>query len=584
MHESREETVAGGRLLAWVLLFTLVGFAVRVAVQQREWTLATDSFQYMLLARSLAAGDGFLSGGGQHPDVSRAPLFPVLIAGATKLIGDVEAAANLVTALAGALVVIPLSLLAGDLFGRRAAYAAAPLGALSCVVAASARAMPTAPYALMCVAASLAAWRATKVSGLRWSAVAGSLAGLAALARTEGIVWPLALAGWLVFAPGRTARPGPWRRVATFLAVATAFYLPFVVFASARLGRFAPFPGIEYLQDIRKVTDHFGLRDGGRSDVPWSERARFIMTKDHSRLLLDDYFEHGRFGEPDPGQIGGGTAPEDGASPAGLPAIARRRAWIFLENFTHVPRYLYWTHFLTPALVGLGAVGTIVSVRRREHRIGLAFAAFVLLVSLTPVLSHLEPRFFYPPYALGLLVAAAGASALSSWGGAARWRRALSVAVTALVVALLARDGWRHPTGAATEPARERPLKELAALVRGKVPPGRMLAVQPAFPYLVGRPYLALPLGSPEEVLTFARANDACSLVLEGARDLKRRPELGALLTDPPPAGFHLLSASEHPEGGTLRVFAVETVGNGACHELDADTILPAGRTDANLR
>jgi hypothetical protein len=46
------------------------------ASHARQLALLSDSFHYMLLGDALAHGRGFVSGGSQHPDLTRAPLLP----------------------------------------------------------------------------------------------------------------------------------------------------------------------------------------------------------------------------------------------------------------------------------------------------------------------------------------------------------------------------------------------------------------------------------------------------------------------------------------------------------------------------
>src|SRR5262245_66691023 len=101
---------ARGRRAAAVLVAAVVaGLAIRVAVQRSYTPLASDSVHYVLLARSLASGQGFVSGGSQHPDLSRSPLLPLLTAAAVRATGlDALAAGRLAVALTSALLVVPL--------------------------------------------------------------------------------------------------------------------------------------------------------------------------------------------------------------------------------------------------------------------------------------------------------------------------------------------------------------------------------------------------------------------------------------------------------------------------------------------
>jgi len=68
------------RRTALLFLVTLVAGALTLSIALRHYSrFSSDSFHYMLLGDALAHGRGFASGGSQHPDLTRAPLLPLLI-------------------------------------------------------------------------------------------------------------------------------------------------------------------------------------------------------------------------------------------------------------------------------------------------------------------------------------------------------------------------------------------------------------------------------------------------------------------------------------------------------------------------
>src|SRR5215212_8635078 len=82
-----------------------------------------DEGYYLLLARSLRAGQGFTLNG--LPHVALSPLQPLVVAGLSFLgIPDLWAS-RLLAALCGAALVIPVAVLAYRWFGRRGAIIAA---------------------------------------------------------------------------------------------------------------------------------------------------------------------------------------------------------------------------------------------------------------------------------------------------------------------------------------------------------------------------------------------------------------------------------------------------------------------------
>lgn len=549
------------RVAGFLVLFVLAGFGLRLWLQGRESTLATDSFQYLLIARSLASGGGYESGGAQFPDVIRPPGLPWAIAVASWAVRDVETAGNLVAAAAGALIVVPLFFLSRRLFGEAAAVASLPLGAFSTMTLASNRILPTAPFVLVSVAAAVAAWRAGRSARLRDGALAGALSGLAALTRMEGIVWAPAFALWILVAGPKDRARGRILAAATVLFAAAAVYAPYVGWASGRLGRFAPAPGVTYLRAMRDVSDRLGLRFAPGPDVDWTEKARFLMTADRSRLVLEAYFEDGALPEADDARVAPALPDElrrEGVAKwRDLVARRLRIAWV---NLLAVPRNLYWTHLLTPLFLALGSIGILAGLRNRATRLAVVFLAFLGAASLAPALSHMEGRLLYTFFAFELVACAAGWAAIAGWlrrGGGPGTRGIALVVHVGIGLAILV-NGATNVVDADDSPAREPLLRRVAQESRGSMEDGPSLAVHPNFAYHTGRPYRSLPLGSPAEVLAFARANDARSLVLEGERDLRRRPELVRLFEDPLPEGFRLIASAPHPSGRELRLFALD--------------------------
>ena len=123
------------RRTALLFLVTLVAGALTLSIALRHSSrFSSDSFHYMLLGDALAHGRGFVSGGSQHPDLTRSPLLPLLMAPLVWVLGDPLRAGLIVITLAAAALAIPLYFLCRELFGMRAAYAALPLVGVSCVL------------------------------------------------------------------------------------------------------------------------------------------------------------------------------------------------------------------------------------------------------------------------------------------------------------------------------------------------------------------------------------------------------------------------------------------------------------------
>jgi 4-amino-4-deoxy-L-arabinose transferase-like glycosyltransferase len=170
------------------LALAVVSFALRFWVLRALPVIDSDGVIYVMLARRLHAG-------GSSFDPLFHPLYPLAIALVEPLAGDWELAARLVSALAGALVVVVSWALAQALLGQDVARLSAILVAVHpALVRAGTAAMPEALYALALVCGVWAVWRALAVGPDAWLVVAGALFGLAYLARPEGAAYLVGLA------------------------------------------------------------------------------------------------------------------------------------------------------------------------------------------------------------------------------------------------------------------------------------------------------------------------------------------------------------------------------------------------------
>ena len=563
----------GRRAGAAILLAVVAGLAVRLAVQRHYSPLASDSVHYVLLARALAAGEGFVSGGSQHPDLSRSPMLPLLGAAVSLASGlDALAAGRLAVALASALLVVPLFFLARRSFGPLAGLAALPLGALSCTMGTSIHVMPAAPYLLFVVGAVAAVATAGRRPRARWFAAAGALAGAAALTRTEGLIVAIAVAAWAgadaVFRTRGRGVPAAGRaprlrtglaRTLMVAAGAVAVYAPYAIWASSRLGRPSPVPGMQYVSDMRDVCDRLSLREMDGPDLPWPERTTYVVSADRKRRVLETWFDTRVLLSP------AATFADAARTEAGVPApetptlghLAARRVRIVGRSLRGLPSALREGHYLPLVPVVLGIVGLVTALARRSRRRAVLLLTLMGAATLAPIVSHVEGRFFYAPFALGLALAAGGwgwiAARLVAAGGLAGvlLRAGVHVALAAAVAA----SGVRHTDGVVEPLAREAVHRAIAADVARIAGDGPVLAVQGNVPFWARRPYRAIPIGDPAVVFDYARAQGASCLVLEGDRDLERRPQLAPLARDPAPAGFVLELTRPAPQGGELRVF-----------------------------
>jgi 4-amino-4-deoxy-L-arabinose transferase-like glycosyltransferase len=210
--------VYGLLAIAVVALGVRIGYTLRVA---DDLVLTGDAQTYHLLAARLAYGDGYVRVGGAlegTPTAEFPPLFPAVLAVVDAFGGDAVTTQRLFTSVLGVGTVVLIGLagrrVRGPAVGLVAAGGAAVYPMLFQVDGAL---MAESLYALLVAGFLYATYRAIDepLVLLNW-VLAGALAGLAALTRTEGL-----LLLPVVLVPAALRRRASWRSRATVLGAAT---------------------------------------------------------------------------------------------------------------------------------------------------------------------------------------------------------------------------------------------------------------------------------------------------------------------------------------------------------------------------
>ncbi|HUL73372.1 MAG TPA: glycosyltransferase family 39 protein [Vicinamibacterales bacterium] len=197
-----------------MLVAAAAGLLLRLAFGLGYWVgepLTRDEQEYLSLARSLAAGRGFvyddaLGAGGPADPFDRAPGYPAflaLVGGGHAIATEVPAVVKIAQAFAAVFGILIAGAIAERLAGSRSAAVAAWIAAVyPPLVAVSARAFSEAlfwPLGLAAAALLSHAARATGSSSTKTAAVAGLVAGVAALVRPAMIVFVAVAACWLLW-------------------------------------------------------------------------------------------------------------------------------------------------------------------------------------------------------------------------------------------------------------------------------------------------------------------------------------------------------------------------------------------------
>lgn len=210
----------------WVFLAAvfIAALMVRLYFLPFYRVISADGVGYVTAARSLLRGDPATL-------TVYGVVYPSLTA-LVSLIGlNTETAGRLVSAVMGSMLVVPLYLLARDLFDRK-------VGAIACILVIACpplrswagEVMTQATYITLLVTWYWLLWRAYRRGAISWSIAAGAVAGLSFLTRPESLV-AFAVMAPLLLLPLADDRPLKQRIILTAACVG-AFVLmlsPFVI-------------------------------------------------------------------------------------------------------------------------------------------------------------------------------------------------------------------------------------------------------------------------------------------------------------------------------------------------------------------
>jgi 4-amino-4-deoxy-L-arabinose transferase-like glycosyltransferase len=216
---------------------------VVVIVADTAYVPLQDDWDYDRHARSIAAGDGFPDSyyvADRGPSALRAPGYPYFLGAIYAVSGDSINAGRFADAILGALSVLLLYLIVKRIWGRRVGLiAAAGMAIFPPLVLLSRDLLSESLFIALELGTVLCVLEFRRLRGLRWAALAGLLAGLAALTRNPGpaLAIPVIVGLW-VFRPRLSWRAA--RAPALALGCMVLIIIPWTVRNAVEFGRFIP--------------------------------------------------------------------------------------------------------------------------------------------------------------------------------------------------------------------------------------------------------------------------------------------------------------------------------------------------------
>jgi 4-amino-4-deoxy-L-arabinose transferase-like glycosyltransferase len=361
-----------------------------------QGTIDTEGAEYARIAQNILAGRGYVGIATPGTELMFPPLFPLLIAGVTLLVGDAELAARLISVVMGALLVVPMQLLSARLYGRRAGQLAAILVAIHpLLVRLSTTAYCESTYMTLVLTAAYLALRCRDRGQRHVFAAAGLVLGLAYLTRPEAFLYPFLLTGVVLLPIGGAAR-GRLR------ALAPRWCIALLVFAVLS----AP-----YIAWLSHMTG--GLRFEGKGAVNYAIGSAVLDGRDENAAPFGvgpDLRESGVWMRSNLSVI---ETTHYQAGPLIRYAVSRFRSNLpaMLETIASA------TAFGSPFLFMLAVLGLFRRPWTREHladQLALLTVVGVIVLSLGSIF-RMEERFIYLLLPVMVIWASNGIVALSCW-------------------------------------------------------------------------------------------------------------------------------------------------------------------------
>ena len=505
------------RAILWLFVSSL---AIRLVwLHSYPLVIENEGAQYLRLAQNIFTHRGYMAMRGPVTMVS--PLYSILIGVTSFLVPTTEVAGRLVSLLAGAILPVLIFLIALKIHGQRTAYAAGALAALHPLFIALSATVYSEGLYLALLTAALYGTLVTFEGGHRFAPTfAGICAGLAYLARPEGLLDAIIFAFWIVAASWFMRSPvrDQLKRATVLLAVSIIFSLPFMVFLTQKTGRF-------YWEGKSSINDNLVLRMKSGMNQQQANSGLGPNGSEDGVGLEDDQFLYAR------------------THPVPLVVKFHLIADGWGSRFIGVLRDLRFANYLGSPIVWLLAAGGLFGGRWKRIRLaheGLLCAMMGLLLFILGSMHFLWDRFLFPVVPFLVLWAAHGAVVLYEWVGELLARKlsgsklygptvALVLPVIAVLLLLVASARGVGDLGEITE-SRAVELKAAGLWIASHSDGEKtVMTVGMVVPFYAGATARILPYTDSSSALAYFRQKNPNFIVLR-RDESSQRPYLSAWL------------------------------------------------------
>jgi 4-amino-4-deoxy-L-arabinose transferase-like glycosyltransferase len=223
--------------MRWLLLMLLVALSLRVAwMTFFTEAINSEGTEYARIAENLVAGRGYVGLAMEGVELMFPPLFPLMIAAGSYVVGSSYLAAQLIALSAGVVLLLLVFGIVRDLYNEKTALVAVGVASLHPVlIKLSGTSWVEGPYITLLMACVYFMNRVRRSPEyLSWSLV-GAFAGLAYLTSPQALLFPFVfLISQLLMRQNRNLVT--FRRVAVLVGSFVVLALPYVIFLSTSTG------------------------------------------------------------------------------------------------------------------------------------------------------------------------------------------------------------------------------------------------------------------------------------------------------------------------------------------------------------
>ena len=366
---------------------------------------SADSVVYAVTGRNLFSGKGFSYQGTVqlvHP-----PIYPILIGFFWLLTNNLEFSGQVVSAIAGGLLVIPVYYFAKAIYGRRVGLLSAVFVVICPIlVYGSTETFSESLYSLFLISSIALTWKALSSRNYLWISLAGLTTGLSFLTHPLGILFVPIFLVFLVLSPfliPATTLKSVFKKVALLLASFVIVCLPYWIFLHKHLGRWSLSANSNFAN-----VQWYNLRLQGMSE------EEIVFKAGDSLIASDLVASDPRLSGPSEG-IFGYYFSHPGELPERFMTNLRDA---FLE-IGKIAELLNVSPFTLKALLGMVGLfillGFIKMFWEKKLTVRELYLAFVFLSLSIFLLFRFEHRYFYPYVPLLLIIIAKVTVEFESW-------------------------------------------------------------------------------------------------------------------------------------------------------------------------